>query len=63
LDDIFDKFDAHRVTRIMEMVARHEFGQIFITDTDADHLKKILSKLDTDYRIFKIDGEIEVMSE
>ncbi len=63
LDDIFDKFDAHRVTRIMEMVARHEFGQIFITDTDADHLKKILSNLDTDYRIFKIDGEIETMTE
>ena len=63
LDDIFDKFDARRVTQIIRMVAHHEFGQIFITDTDADHLKKILSELDTDYRIFKIDGKIEAMIE
>ncbi len=63
LDDIFDKFDAKRVFQIIRLVARNEFGQIFITDTDADHLKGILKELDTDHRIFRIDGKAEVITE
>ncbi len=63
LDDIFDKFDANRVYQIIRLVARHEFGQIFITDTDADHLKGILKELDTDHRIFRIDGKVTVMTQ
>ncbi len=61
LDDIFDKFDAHRVYQIIQMVARHEFGQIFITDTDAGHLKRILSEVGTEHRIFKINKEISII--
>lgn len=61
LDDIFDKFDARRVYQIIRMVARHEFGQIFITDTDAGHLKKILSEEGTEHRIFKINNEISII--
>ncbi len=64
LDDIFDKFDAHRVYQIIKMVARNEFGQIFITDTHLDHLENILKGLDTDYKVFKINEEIkEITSE
>ena len=33
LDDLFDKLDAGRVSRIVEVVSRSDFGQIFITDT------------------------------
>lgn len=33
LDDLFDKLDAARVRRIVSIVARDSFGQIFITDT------------------------------
>lgn len=33
LDDLFDKLDAARVSRIVEIVSRNDFGQIFITDT------------------------------
>ncbi len=39
LDDVFDKFDASRVKQIIRLVADHEFGQIFITDTNANGLK------------------------
>jgi DNA replication and repair protein RecF len=59
LDDIFDKFDADRVEQIIRLVGNHRFGQIFITDTHENRLHGILSKLTTDYKLFKIgDNEI-----
>ncbi|MFM2136166.1 MAG: replication and repair protein RecF, partial [Bacteroidota bacterium] len=33
LDDIFDKLDDRRVSRLMELVSEDHFGQLFITDT------------------------------
>lgn len=46
LDDIFDKLDSVRVGRIMELVSRSTgFGQIFITDTNREHLDETLAHL------------------
>lgn len=56
LDDIFDKFDAQRVAKIIFLVAEEKFGQIFITDTDQVRLEKILSKTKIEYKIFKIEN-------
>ena len=59
LDDIFDKLDAQRVEQIVSLVAGNEFGQIFITDTNRDHLDQILSASSHDYKIFYVEnGEI-----
>ena len=59
LDDIFDKLDANRVKQIIHLVADNDFGQIFITDTNREHLDKILSHADVDYKLFDVkDGEI-----
>ena len=59
LDDIFDKLDAYRVEQIIHLVADNDFGQIFITDTNREHLDKILSHADVDYKLFDVkDGEI-----
>ena len=59
LDDIFDKLDAHRVERIVNLVASEEYGQIFITDTNRDHLDKILKANSFDYQLFSVeDGEV-----
>ncbi len=55
LDDIFDKLDSHRVEQIVATVAGEQFGQIFITDTDRSHLDSIIQKLDTDFRIFRVE--------
>ena len=44
LDDIFDKLDAERVERIIHLVSSEQFGQIFITDTDRQHLTTMLEK-------------------
>ena len=51
LDDIFDKLDATRVARIVNLVRGEQFGQIFLTDTDRQHLTDIVRPIGT------IDGE------
>lgn len=59
LDDIFDKLDAERVEQIVNLVSGDGFGQIFITDTNRDHLGQILQNSPFDYKIFLVnDGEI-----
>lgn len=47
LDDIFDKLDARRVERIMNLVGgrTEHFGQIFITDTNRAHLDEIMGRM------------------
>lgn len=54
LDDIFDKLDASRVERIMEIVMCDTFGQIFITDTNRTHLDSIIGRTSGDYRIWEV---------
>ena len=55
LDDIFDKLDASRVEQIVKLVAGDSFGQIFITDTNREHLDKILKKIEGDYKLFEVE--------
>lgn len=56
LDDIFDKLDAQRVEQIVNLVASDAFGQIFITDTNREHLDKILERSQGNYKIFHVEG-------
>ncbi len=64
LDDIFDKLDALRVEQIVKLVAGDSFGQIFITDTNREHLDKILLEMNQEYKIFNIDkGQVINTSE
>ena len=59
LDDVFDKLDAQRVEQIVKLVSGDDYGQIFITDTNREHLDKILQRTQGDYKIFSVvDGEI-----
>ena len=55
LDDIFDRLDSERVERIVEMVQSDDFGQIFITDTDRQHLSDILKPSET-AKIFHVEN-------
>lgn len=57
LDDIFDKLDSERVARIMEMVSSGDnFGQIFITDTNREHLDETIAPLTGESRLFEVSG-------
>lgn len=56
LDDIFDKLDASRVEQIVKLVAGESFGQIFITDTNREHLDRIVQKMTRDYKMFEVNS-------
>ena len=59
LDDIFDKLDSERVARIVQLVVGQEFGQIFITDTDRQHLTTLLSEYSERAKVFEVtNGDI-----
>ncbi|HIF84322.1 MAG TPA: DNA replication and repair protein RecF [Flavobacteriaceae bacterium] len=54
LDDIFDKLDNNRVKQLIQLVNEDEFGQLFISDTDYNRTEKIISKIDSSYKMFKL---------
>ncbi len=56
LDDIFDKLDDQRVTKLMQMISNHDFGQVFITDTNVSRVKNIFSEIGVDIKLFKVKG-------
>lgn len=61
IDDLFDKLDAVRVEQIIRLVSGSEFGQIFITDTNKEHLSLLLQRAGGDYRFFNIEnGNIQI---
>ena len=57
LDDIFDKLDSARVGRIMQLVSRSEaFGQIFITDTNREHIDETLASLSGPKQLITVES-------
>ena len=56
-DDVFDKLDAERVRKIIELVQEDTFGQLFISDTHADRTEALLKSINQDYDIFKIESD------
>ena len=56
LDDIFDKLDDQRVTKLMQMISNHDFGQVFITDTNVNRVKNIFSEIGVEIKLFKVKG-------
>lgn len=64
LDDIFDKLDAGRVSCIVDYVSGDDFEQIFITDTNRDHLDSILAATQRAYRLFEVkSGEVSLVEQ
>lgn len=56
LDDIFDKLDSERVERIVQLVIGQQFGQIFITDTDRQHLTSILREQVEEAKVWHVEN-------
>ena len=62
LDDIFDKLDADRVEKLIDLVSSDHFGQIFITDTNRNYFNRLLENIDADYSLFKLEyGEAKLI--
>lgn len=57
LDDVFDKLDDDRVSQLIQLVGNKRFGQVFLSDTSADRIKRIFSLGNIPHQIFDIrDG-------
>ncbi len=56
LDDIFDKLDEHRVSHIISLVNKENFGQIFVSDTHAERTEAVVKKIHQTYKIFKLES-------
>ena len=57
LDDIFDKLDDNRVTRLMELVCQENFGQLIITDSHIGRLKDIFKSLGIHLPVFHVQQQ------
>lgn len=64
LDDIFDKLDASRVARIIaEVSGGDNFGQIFITDTNREHIDETMQTIRSESKLFEVaDGSFAELS-
>ncbi len=54
LDDVFDKLDDVRVQQLISLVSQHNFGQVFITDTSEDRIRRIFDTMDIDHKFFSL---------
>ncbi|RCH55500.1 DNA replication and repair protein RecF [Mucilaginibacter hurinus] len=64
LDDIFDKLDDNRVTKLMQMVSNHDFGQVFITDTSTSRVTEVFKDIGVEIKLFYIkEGEANGQNE
>jgi DNA replication and repair protein RecF len=54
LDDIFDKLDEDRVSKIIAMVNSDSFGQLFISDTHPERTENIVKSTHQSYQIFNL---------
>jgi len=53
-DDVFDKLDETRVSKIVQMIDDKVFGQIFISDTHPERTEAIIKTTHQSYRIFNM---------
>ena len=54
LDDIFDKLDSSRVEYIIHLVHSDTFGQVFISDTQAERISDIMNSSPIEHKMFNI---------
>lgn len=53
-DDIFDKLDEERVSKIVKMVESDTFGQLFISDTHSERTESIIKSTHQSYSIYNL---------
>mgnify|MGYP001015738465 CR=1 FL=1 len=58
LDDVYDKLDEQRFTKLLQMVSSDLFGQVFITDTHPDRMNDLLNQMKIDHRIFLVENSL-----
>ncbi len=54
LDDVYDKLDEERFTKLLETVSGDSFGQVFITDTHLERIEDLMNKKQIENKIFSV---------
>lgn len=54
LDDIFDKLDDSRVSQLIELINKENFGQMFITDTHKERTESVVKRISEESKIFEV---------
>ena len=57
-DDIFDKIDTERGNRLIELVSKENFKQIFITDTQKERLNNIISVIGKEFSFYNVNNGV-----
>lgn len=58
LDDIYDKLDEIRFTKLIELVSGDDFGQVFITDTHPERMNQLLNQKQVEHKIFLVEDGV-----
>lgn len=58
LDDVFDKLDMKRVEFLINMVAKEDFGQIFITDSNKVRITGIVKSITSDGKFYTVENGV-----
>ncbi len=53
-DDIFDKLDDKRVSKIMTLAGNDDFGQVFITDTQKERILRMFANNNIQHKLFAV---------
>ncbi len=56
LDDIFDKLDQDRIKKLMQLVSKQTFGQIFLTDAHSARSRHLMEELALPAKIFEVQA-------
>ena len=54
MDDIFEKLDQFRLNRLLEWVCVKHTGQVFMTDTHADRLEKLMKDISLPFQLIQL---------
>jgi DNA replication and repair protein RecF len=54
LDDVFEKLDEQRISNLLRKVCVENDGQVFITDTNEERLRKHLEEIKCNYEIVRL---------
>ena len=54
LDDVFDKLDLKRISKLMLLVGSDRFGQVFVTDTQLGRVENIFKNTNIEHKIYTL---------
>ncbi|GAB3987890.1 DNA replication and repair protein RecF [Spirosoma daeguense] len=57
LDDIFDKLDDKRISKLIQQMDEGAFGQLFITDARPERTRELLNSVQTDVRFYDVSDK------